>query len=202
MNTEYCAKKQKRLNDDATITLAPHENLGSTLQSCIDTLRDHQRLNEQVKAKYVLIITYIQTVSFSPFFRNSFAAMPASKFNTAQHEINMYASAVKEDERMFNARNISFNKEYPLLNSLCIINPDNEQEYWGYAGGYIGALDKEDEIKDHIRMLDFLSQQLRLRLRTKSKAASVVREDVKTLKAMFKQIVDESRIAGDDSASL
>ena len=127
--------------------------------------------------------------------------MPASKFNTAQHDINMYVSAVKEDERMFNARNISFTKEYPLLDSLCIVNPDNEQEYWGYAGGYIAGLDKEDDIKDHIRMLDFLSNQLRLRLRTKSKTAIAVREDVKTLKTMFKQIVDESRIAGDDSAS-
>ena len=128
--------------------------------------------------------------------------MPASKFNTAQHELNMYASAVKEEERMFNARNISFTKEYPLLNALCIVNPDNEQEYWGYAGGFIEGLDKEDDIKDHIRMLDFLSQQLRLRLRTKSKEAIVVREDVKTVKAMFKQVVDESRTAGDDEASL
>ena len=128
--------------------------------------------------------------------------MPTSKFNTALHDINMYVSAVKEDERMFNARNISFTNEYPLLDSLCIVNPDNEQEYWGYAGGYIAGLDKEDDIKDHIRMLDFLSNQLRLRLRTKSKTAIAVREDVKTLKTMFKQIVDESRIAaGDDSAS-
>jgi len=138
---------------------------------------------------------------FFSFFRNAFAALPASTFNTAQHELNQYASSVKEEERMFLARTTTFTKEYPLLESLCIVNPIDEQEYWGYAGGYIAGLDKEDDIKDHIRMLDFLSNQLRLRLRTKSKTAIAVREDVKTLKTMFKQIVDESRIAGDDSAS-
>ena len=137
---------------------------------------------------------------FFSFFRNAFAALPASTFNTAQHELNQYASSVKEEERMFLARTTTFTKEYPLLESLCIVNPIDEQEYWGYVGRMEG-LDKEEDINDHIRMHDFLSRQLRLRLRTKSKTAIAVREDVKTLKTMFKQIVDESRIAGNDSAS-
>ena len=50
-NIRICQKKQKRLEDAEHITLAPHEELGATLQACIDTLKDHQRLNEPVKAK-------------------------------------------------------------------------------------------------------------------------------------------------------
>ena len=138
---------------------------------------------------------------FSSFFRNAFAAMPTGTFNTAQHELNMYASSVKEEERMFIARTITFTKEYPLLESLCIVNPTNDNEYWGYVAR-IEGLDKEDDINDHIRMLDFLSRQLRLRLRTKSKAAIAVKEDVKELKAMFKQIVDESKPVDNDSTSI
>ena len=138
---------------------------------------------------------------FFSFFRNAFAALPASTFNTAQHELNQYASSVKEEERMFLARTTTFTKEYPLLESLCIVNPIDEQEYWGYVGRMEG-LDKEEDINDHIRMHDFLSRQLRMRLRTKSKAATIVREDVKTLKAMFKQIVDESKPVDNDSTSI
>ena len=50
-NVKMCLKRQKRLEDAEQIQLAPHEDLGSTLQACIDTLKDHQRLNEPVKAK-------------------------------------------------------------------------------------------------------------------------------------------------------
>ena len=49
-NIRICVKKQKRLSEEE-ITLAPHEDLGSTLQSCVETLRQHQRLNEPLKAK-------------------------------------------------------------------------------------------------------------------------------------------------------
>ena len=58
-NIRICQKKQKRL-EERSITLDPHDDLGSTLQTCIDTLRDHQRLNDsQAKIRLSLIIIYI-----------------------------------------------------------------------------------------------------------------------------------------------
>ena len=49
-NIRMCQKKQKRLEEEP-ITLAPHENLGETLQLCIDTLQKHERMNAPEKAK-------------------------------------------------------------------------------------------------------------------------------------------------------
>ena len=117
--------------------------------------------------------------------------MSAPNFHTAQHQLNMYVSTVKQEEKMFNARNTAFIKENPLLQSLCVVNPTNENEYWNYAT-FIEGLDEEG-INAQIKMHDFLSQQLRLRLRTKSKAAVDVRESVKTLKGLFKEVVELNR---------
>ena len=103
----------------------------------------------------------------------------------------MYVSYVKDEEKMFNARNIAFSKENPLLESICVINPANDNEYWNYAT-FIEGLDEEG-INSHIQMHDFLSQQLRLRLRTKSKAAIDVRESVKMLKGIFKEVIEENK---------
>ena len=58
-NVRVCQKKQKRL-EERSIVSAPHECLGATLQSCIETLQDHKRLNDlQAKIRLSLIIIYI-----------------------------------------------------------------------------------------------------------------------------------------------
>ena len=58
-NIRVCQKKQKRL-EERSIVSAPHECLGATLQSCIETLQDHKRLNDlQAKIRLSLIIIYI-----------------------------------------------------------------------------------------------------------------------------------------------
>ena len=119
--------------------------------------------------------------------------MPTPEFNTANHELAVYASTVKEEERKFSALNVAFGKENTVFTTLCIVNPTNEHEYWGYGGTM--------EINTHIEMHDFISQQLRNRLRTKSKAAIAVREDVKELKAIFKVVIEQTK-DGDDSTSL
>ena len=126
--------------------------------------------------------------------------MPTPEFNTANHELAVYASTVKEEEKKFSALNVAFSKENSVFPTLTIVNPTNEQEYWGY-GGIMESLDNEEEINTHIEMHDFISQQLRNRLRTKSKAAIAVREDVKELKAIFKDVIEQTK-DGDDSASL
>ena len=125
--------------------------------------------------------------------------MPTNEFNTANHELAVYASTVKEEERKFNALNVAFSKENSVFPTLCIVNPLNEHEYWGYAG-VMESFDNEDEIISHIKMHDFISQQLRNRLRTKSKAAIAVREDVKALKVIFKDVIEQTKDS--DSASL
>lgn len=126
--------------------------------------------------------------------------MPNSIFNTAQHELTMYLSAVKDEEKMFTGRNISFSRENPQFETLCVINPVNDNEYWGYAAFMEGL--GEDDINAHIKMHEFLLRQLRFRLRTKSKEANVVRADAKKLRGIFKEVADENKIGDDDSASL
>ena len=113
--------------------------------------------------------------------------MPTTQFNRANHELANYSTAVKEEEKMFNARNAAFIRDNPLLDSLAIVNPADENEYWKYTD-WLTSLDKEDDIKVNIKILEFLSQQLRYRLRTKSKEATEMREAVKLLKPIFKQI--------------
>ena len=122
-------------------------------------------------------------------------------FNTAQYELNKYLSAVKDEEALFNGRNITFSRENPQFETLCVINPTNDNEYWGYAA-FIEGLVREEDINNHIKLHEFLLQQLRLRLRTKSKEANVVRADAKKLRGIFKEVADENKIGDDDSASL
>lgn len=44
-NPKICLKKQKRLRDEE-INLAPHEDIGASLQKCVEILRNHIRMDD------------------------------------------------------------------------------------------------------------------------------------------------------------
>ena len=114
--------------------------------------------------------------------------MPSTEFNKANADLVTYITAVKEEEKIFNARNVVFCKDNPLTETLAVVNPADENQYWKYTE-WIAMLDKEDDINNNIKMLDFLSDQLRFRLRVKSKEAHDLRDDLKKLKTVFKDII-------------
>lgn len=114
--------------------------------------------------------------------------MPATEFNKANADMVSYITAVKEEEKIYNARNVLFCKDNPLTETLAVVNPTDENQYWRYTE-WIALLDKEEDINNNIKMLDFLSEQLRFRLRIKSKEANELRDDIKKLKTVFKDII-------------
>ena len=103
-----------------------------------------------------------------------------------------YTRLVKDEEATYVARNANFIKNNPILESLAFVNLNDETQYWKYTD-YITMLEKDDNIEAHIKMLDFLSEQLRYRLRIKSNNAIECRENVKILMPIFQQIHKENQ---------
>ena len=105
--------------------------------------------------------------------------------------MNVYRTATKDEDATFRARNNTFSKANPIIESIAYVNLLDETQYMKYVD-YITSLDIQDEIESQLKILDFLSEQLRYRLRIKSDDAIDVREHVKVLRPIFDSIQKEN----------
>ena len=125
------------------------------------------------------------------YFSGTFIAKADTEISLANHEMTSYISAVKEEDATFHARNVEFYKKNPLFNNISFTNDDGTVV--NYVD-YLGDLDNEDDIKNNMKVLSFLNEQLLYRLRIKSDAAIEVRETMKLLKPHIDSIIAQQNL--------
>ena len=115
--------------------------------------------------------------------------MVDTELSKANHEMRSYIGAIKKEDANYHANNAEFYKKNPLFNNLTFTADDGS--YNNYID-HLAALDNEDDIKSHMKVLSFLNDQLAYRLRIKSDAAIEVRETMKMIKPHFDIIMKDN----------
>ena len=186
--TMICENKRQRKDDD--VSLPPHAAIGETFNGCIKKMNDLIKQNsseEKIRSNVISRIDFLSNRFFF-FFRSTFVAMVDTELSRANHEMRTYIGSLKKEDANYQARNAEFYKKNPLFNNLTFTGDDGS--YTNYID-YLAALENEDDIKLHMKVLKFLNDQLAYRLRIKSDAAIDARETMKMIKPHFDDIMKD-----------
>ena len=181
--------ENKRMRRDNEVSLPPHAAIGESFNDCVKKMDDmvKQNCSEEKIRCICQLEAMIFLINYYLFlFRATFIAMSDTDLSKANHEMRSYINAVKKEDKTFHANNAEFYKKNPLFNNLTFTMDDGTVS--NYVD-YISELDKEDDIKAHMKVLAFLNDQLLYRLRIKSDAAIEVRETMKLIQPHFDNIM-------------
>lgn len=111
--------------------------------------------------------------------------MPDPQFFAAYQEMCLYYDSMRTEENTFLANFVEFAKTNPLMPCFTFSSSEQTVEY----ATYMASLGETD-IEAHLKILNFFTTQLKMRLRTKSNEALAIRADVELLTPVLNSVND------------